>query len=63
MRRQVNGTVRMTCVVDRDGVPTRVQIIDALDEELDRVSLDALKQWRFEPGRKAGEAVLIQIAY
>jgi TonB family protein len=61
MRRKVNGTVRMTCVVDRDGVPTRVQIIDALDEELDRVSLDALKQWRFEPGRKDGEAVLVQI--
>ena len=61
MRRKVNGTVLLRCVVDRDGVPTRIQIIDALDDELDRVSLDALKQWRFEPGHKDGEAVLVQI--
>ncbi len=61
MRRKVNGTVLLRCVVDRDGVPTRLQIIDALDDELDQVSVNALKQWRFEPGRKDGEAVLVQI--
>jgi TonB family protein len=61
MRRKVSGAVLLRCVVDRDGMPTRVRIIDALDEELDRVSLNALKQWRFEPGRKDGEIVLVQI--
>ena len=61
LRRGVNGAVLLRCVVDRDGVPTRIEIIQALDEELDRTSLEALKQWRFEPGRKDGEAVLVQI--
>ena len=61
MRRKVNGAVLLRCVVDRDGVPTRVEVIDALDGELDRVSLETLKQWRFEPGKKDGEAVLVQI--
>src|SRR5262245_27904765 len=61
MRRRVNGTVLLRCVVDRDGVPTRVQIIDTLDDELDRVSLESLKQWRFEPGQKDGEAVPVRI--
>lgn len=61
MRRKVSGAVLLRCVVDQDGMPTGVRIIDALDEELDRVSLDALKQWRFEPGRKDGEVVRVQI--
>ena len=61
MRRGVNGTVFLRCVVDLDGVPTRLEIVKALDEELDRASLEAMKQWRFEPGRKDGKAVLVQI--
>jgi TonB family protein len=61
MSRGVNGTVLLRCVVDRDGVPTVVEIIKALDEELARVSSEALRQWRFEPGQKDGKAVLVQI--
>jgi TonB family protein len=61
MRRGVNGTVLLRCVVDRDGLPTRVEIIKPLDEELDRVSLEAMKQWRFEPGRKDEQPVLVQL--
>ncbi len=56
-----NGAVLLRCVVDRDGVPTRLEIIKPLDAELDRVSLEAMKQWRFEPGQKDGKAVLVQI--
>ena len=61
MRRGVNGTVFLRCVVDRDGVPTRLEIVKALDDELDRASLETLKQWRFEPGQKDGKPVLVQI--
>jgi TonB family protein len=57
----VNGTVLLWCVVDRDGAATRVEIIKPLDPELDRVSLETLKQWRFGPGHKGGTAVLVQI--
>ena len=55
MRRNVNGAVLLRCVVDRDGVPTRLEIIQSLDDELDRASLDALKQWRFAPARGKDE--------
>jgi len=61
MRRRLTGAVLLRCVVDRDGVPTSLEIIKPLDEELDRVSLEALKQWRFEPGKKNGTPVLVQI--
>lgn len=61
MKRRVTGAVLLQCVVNRDGVPTRVEIIESLDEELDRAALEALKQWRFEPGKKNGKPVLVQI--
>lgn len=61
MRRGITGAVLLRCVVDRDGVPTSLEIVRSLDEELDQVALAALKQWRFEPGKKNGNAVLVQI--
>jgi TonB family protein len=61
MRRGVNGAVLLRCVVDRDGVPTRLEIIQPLDDELDRASLETMKQWRFAPGQKDGRAVLVEI--
>ena len=61
MRRRVTGAVLLRCVVNRDGVPTRLEIITPVDDEIDRASLEALKQWRFLPGKKDGKAVLVQI--
>ncbi|RPI55311.1 MAG: energy transducer TonB [Acidobacteria bacterium] len=61
LRRKVKGSVTLRCVVDRDGLPTRLEVIKPLDEDLDRAALDALKQWRFAPGEKDGKAVLVQI--
>lgn len=61
MKRRVTGSVLLQCVVDRAGVPTNLEVIESLDEELDRASLNALKQWRFEPGKKDGKAVLVRV--
>jgi TonB family protein len=61
MRRKVTGAVLLRCVVDRNGVPTNLEIVQKLDEELDQASLAALKRWRFEPGEKNGKPVLVQI--
>lgn len=61
MRRRVSGAVVLRCVVDRDGLPTQLEIVESLDEDLDRASRDALQQWRFEPGKKNGKPVLVQI--
>jgi TonB family protein len=61
LRRGVSGAILLRCVIDLDGVPTRLEIVKALDGELDRASLETLKQWRFEPGQKDGKAVLVQI--
>jgi periplasmic protein TonB len=61
MRRRVSGAVLLQCVVDREGVPTNIEVVQSLDESLDEVALKALRQWRFEPGKKDGKAVSVQI--
>jgi TonB family protein len=61
LRRRVTGRVFLRCVVDREGMPTSVEIVSSPDEEFTQAALDALKQWRFDPGKKNGEAVLVQV--
>ena len=61
MRRRVTGAVLLQCVVNREGVPMNIEVVQSLDKDLDQVALKALRQWRFEPGKKDGEAVLVQI--
>ena len=38
-----------------------LEVVQSLDESLDEVARKALQQWRFEPGKKDGQAVLVQI--
>jgi protein TonB len=62
MRRKVQGRVFLSVVVLKDGtVSDDVQVTQSLDEELDQQAIIAVKQWRFEPGRKDGEPVNVQV--
>jgi periplasmic protein TonB len=61
LRRGVTGAVMLQCVVDRKGVPTNPEVVQSLDDELDKIALKALRQWRFEPGKKDGKAVLVRV--
>jgi TonB family protein len=61
MDRKVSGLVVMTCVVETDGTPADIQVTKALDADLDQAAIDALKEWRFSPGRKDDKAVRVQI--
>lgn len=62
MKDRVEGEVLLKCVVSKAGVPTQIEVTRSLDERLDAQAIHALEQWRFEPGRKAGEAVAVRIA-
>lgn len=61
MKRRVTGAVLLQCVVDREGIPTNIEVVQSLDGDLDQEALKALNEWRFEPGMKNGKAVLVQI--
>jgi TonB family protein len=57
----VEGTVRISTVVTRDGIPTALKIISGLNAKEDETAMEALKQWRFAPGTKAGQPVKVRV--
>lgn len=64
MRAQIQGKVEMQTVVGTDGRPGDITVTQSLDKEhgLDDKAVDALKRWRFAPGRKDGKAVPVQVS-
>ncbi|MGH9584581.1 MAG: energy transducer TonB [Bryobacteraceae bacterium] len=55
------GTVRILTVVTRDGIPTDLHVTSGLNADADRTALDAVKQWRFQPGLKNGRPVNVRV--
>jgi protein TonB len=56
--RRIQGTVELEVVVTRDGLPSQIRVLRSLDPGgLDVEAVAAVEQWRFAPGRVAGEPV------
>ncbi len=60
---RIEGEVVMTAVVLADGTVGDVTVTKSLDSVngLDEQAVNALKQWRFEPGMKDGKPVAVQV--
>jgi TonB family protein len=63
MQARIEGTVIMKAVIRTDGTPTDIEITRSLDSRygLDKQSVTALSQWRFEPGLKDGKPVPVLV--
>jgi TonB family protein len=63
MRAKIQGSVWLSAVVLPSGDVGDVTVSTSLDKEhgLDEQAVQALKQWKFEPGRKGGEAVAVEV--
>lgn len=57
----VEGTVRISTVVTREGVATSLRVTSGLNAEEDRTAIEAVKQWKFQPGTKAGQPVNVRV--
>jgi periplasmic protein TonB len=55
------GMVTLALVVRADGRPTNLRVARSLGMGLDEKALEAVRTWRFEPGRKDGRPVAVQI--
>ena len=56
------GTVLVWLVVDREGKPSEIRVQHSLGMGLDEKAIEAIRKWRFEPGRKDGVPVAVQVA-
>jgi len=57
MRVCLEGTVGLAFVVNSDGSAGDIKIMQALGLGLDEAAIDAVRQWRFQPGLKEGQPV------
>jgi TonB family protein len=61
LRDKVQGAVQLRVVVDQNGLPQRIAVSRPLGYGLDATAAEAIKNWRFAPGMKAGSAAAIGI--
>jgi TonB family protein len=54
---RVEGEVVLYAVIGKDGSIGEIQLVHGIDDQLDANAKEALAQWKFRPGAKAGEPV------
>ena len=57
---RLTGKVVVSLVVSSTGLPTKVKILQGMDNAVDQAVIAAVKQWRFRPGKKDGKAVAVR---
>jgi TonB family protein len=56
----IAGTVAVVIEVRPDGLAHNIRITQGLAPALDLDAIDAIRQWRFQPGTKGGEPVTVE---
>ncbi len=56
---RIEGRVGVRCVVETDGHPGELSVVQPLDPGLDARALEAVKKWKFEPAKKDGKPVRV----
>lgn len=57
---RIEGSVMLSLVVDPDGNTRNIKVVKSLDPGLDQKAIEAVSQWKFNPGKKSGTPVAIQ---
>jgi TonB family protein len=60
---RVEGVVRLSAVIRKDGHVQAVELLQHLDDRLDRTALEALSKWEFEPAVRDGVAVDVDAVF
>jgi len=56
------GNCLLGLIVDANGHPTNIRVLNALGMGLDEKAIESVKNWKFEPGKKDGRDVAVEIA-
>ena len=57
---RLNGTVTISLVVDENGLPSDLAVVESAGEALDAAALESVRSWRFAPAQKDGAAVAVR---
>jgi TonB family protein len=56
------GNCLLGLIVDANGHPTKIRVLNALGMGLDEKAIESVKNWKFAPGKKDGRDVAVEIA-
>jgi len=57
---KVQGVVILQVDIDPQGMAQNVEVIGSLEPGLDQKAIEAVRQWRFNPGTKDGQQVTVR---
>jgi TonB family protein len=55
------GTVTLGLTVSKNGSVTGVHVVNGIDKEIDQAAIDAVGQWKFDPGTYQGNPVDVDL--
>jgi len=58
---KVQGTVRLKALVNPEGNATGIRVLQSLGLGLDEAAVRCVKDWKFKPGTKDGQAVTVEV--
>lgn len=61
-KNKYQGVVILRLIIGTDGKPRDISVQRTLGMGLDEKAIEAVKQWRFEPGTKDGQAVPVEVS-
>jgi TonB family protein len=62
-KNKMQGRVILHVIIGTDGKAHDIQVLRPLGMGLDEKAVEAVKQWKFEPGRKDGQPVPVQVSF
>lgn len=58
---KVSGVVMVKCTIDEQGNVSETEVAKSSNEGFDKFAIDALKKWKFKPGRQDGSPVAMTV--
>lgn len=58
---KVSGVVMVKCTIDEQGNVSQTEVSKSSNDTFNDFATDALKKWKFKPGRQDGSPVAMQV--
>jgi TonB family protein len=61
VEQRVEGKVKLSAIIRKDGRVDMVRVLNPVDQRLDQSAIDALRKWEFEPASRSGQPVEVDV--